>query len=443
MKKALGILIILMLVAIVTTIANPQFAESGNLENLIYRTALFGVISIGVSFVIVTGGIDLSIGSVIALTGCLLPLFLTSHYEPLAAKQTVVSVDATAKQVVLPVNSPAMYRDDRLLFQVERPGAIARDRRYNVAEASRQEAHGVVVRVQELPQDLNVGMTVVIEKNRHMNVAVAIFLVLAVCVAIGLTHGLLITKLNLPPFVVTLCGLLFYRGLARFITNDNSVGFGSLFGGLRAFESSKAFHLPLPFLRLISGEAGDTPLATAWLGIHMRVVFLALLAVAATVVMNYSVFGRYLKALGRNAEAARLSGINTDRMIIAAYVICAVLSGVAGILFVLEFNNVAPNSSGGFFELWAISAAVLGGCSLRGGEAPIAGVIVGAAIGEVLSNAITLNERIPQSTEYCVKAVTILAGVIIDELLRRFAARRRARREAVQAERESVAKKPP
>jgi ribose transport system permease protein len=529
MKKALGILVVLILAVIYTTIRNGQFVDSGNLENLLYRTALFGVISIGVSFVIVTGGIDLSIGSVIALTGCLLPIFLTVTYEPLETEQKVVSVDVLEKRIVLSPDSPPLERDDRLFFHVvqhvtltdsltvvaphagaedaadsvyvEQPltramqpmqgetgrtwvlvagevknladvpeqqrfevariepasrritlaeakpalaagervtlftdATFTQERRYNVAEASQQDASGTIVQVQELPQDLKAEMSLVIEKARHMNTALAIGLVLAVCVAIGLTHGLLITKLNLRPFVVTLCGLLFYRGLARFIADDNTMGFGSLFGGMQSFAASKAFYVPIPCLRWISGEAGETPLGTAWVGIHTRVVFLALLALAAIVVMNYSVFGRYLMALGRNEEAARLSGINTGRMIVAAYVICSVLAGVAGILFVLEYNNVAPSSSGSFYELWAIAAAVLGGCSLRGGEASVLGVIVGAAIMQVLSNLILLDDMIPQNIEFCILAVAILTAVIFDELLRRYMARRRARHEATLAE---------
>jgi ribose transport system permease protein len=325
-----------------------------------------------------------------------------------------------------------------LLAEIE----FTQERRYNVAEASRRQASRTIVAVQELPQELKPGMRVTVEKVRHLSIPIAILMVLAVAAAIGLVHGLLITKLRLQPFVVTLCGLLFYRGLARFITNDTTQGFGSLFGGLRMFAEAKACHVPVPMLRWVSGEAGDAWLGTAWVGIHVRVVFLALLAVAAIVVLSYTVFGRYLQALGRNVEAARLSGINTDRMIIAAYVICALLSGVAGSLFVLEYNTVAPSSSGGFYELWAIAAAVLGGCSLRGGEASVLGVIVGAAVMQVLSNAILLT-RTPQTLEYCVIAVVILTGVIIDELLRRFTARRRARHEAVLAEREAAPKPSP
>ena len=83
---------------------------------------------------------------------------------------------------------------------------------------------------------------------------------------------------------------------------------------------------------------------------------------------NWTARGQYLLALGRNEEAARYSGINTKRMVVLAYVLCALAAGLGGILFALDVNSVQPSGFGNFYELYAIAAAVLGGCSLRGGE---------------------------------------------------------------------------
>ena len=141
-------------------------------------------------------------------------------------------------------------------------------------------------------------------------------------------------------------------------------------------------------------------------------------------------------ALGRNQEAARYSGINTDRLVLLAYVICALLSGFTGILFILEFNTVQASTSANFYELYAIAAAVLGGCSLRGGEGSIIGVIIGAAVMRVLYTSIFLLDM-PQQLEFVIIGLAILAGVVVDELVKRFAAHRRARREAMLAESES------
>lgn len=319
MKKLLGILGLFIFIFIATAIGNPQFTSAYNLQNLVHWTALFGILSIGAAFVIITGGIDLSIGSTVGLAGSLLSWLLV---------------------------------------------------------------------------------------HRGWSEPAALFSVLAVASLIGLAHGLLITKMRLQPFVVTLCGLLIYRGLARFITDDQSQGFGNAHDGLRQLAIGKWEILP--------GFA-----------IPVSVFFLTAVAVVAAVFLNRTIWGRYLLALGRNETAARFSGINTDRMKILAYVACSLLGGVGGILFSLDLNSVQPSGLGEFYELYAIAGAVLGGCSLRGGEASILGVIIGTAVMRVLYNAINIL-GIPTHLEFAIIGFVILAGVIADELVKRYAVRRRA-----------------
>jgi ribose transport system permease protein len=161
----------------------------------------------------------------------------------------------------------------------------------------------------------------------------------------------------------------------------------------------------------------------------------ALLAVAilSAIFLNRTIWGRYLLALGRNETATRYSGINTDRMKIGAYVICSLLAGVGGVLFSLALNSIQPSGLGEFYELYAIAAAVLGGCSLRGGEGTITGVVIGTALLRVLYNAINIL-GIPTHLEFAIIGAVILAGVIADELVKRFAARRRAARELADGE---------
>ena len=320
MKKILGILGLLLAIFVVTWIVEPKFVSAYNLQNIIRWTSLFGIISIGVAFVIITGGIDLSIGSLIGLVGCLLPMLLAAGYSPV----------------------------------------------------------------------------------------VALLAVVVLSLAIGLMHGLLITRLGLQPFVVTLCGLLFYRGFARWLTHDQVQGFGSSYEGLRQLAIGKVslgggFALPIPF-------------------------FLLLLAgVLAALFLNRTIWGRYLLALGRNETAARYSGIQIERMKVLAYVLCSGTAGLGGILFALDVNSVQPAAHGNFYELYAIAAAVLGGCSLRGGEGSILGVVIGAAVMRLLYNAINVS-GIPTQLEFAIIGAVILAGVIADELIRRVASRRRAGR---------------
>jgi ribose transport system permease protein len=322
MKKIFGILGLFLAVFVFTALRNPQFVSAYNLENLIRWISLFGIISIGVSFVIITGGIDLSIGSLIGLTGSLMAWLLT---------------------------------------------------------------------------------------HRGWSVPATLVTVLLLSLSVGLAHGLLITRLRLQPFVVTLCGLLLYRGIARFITDDQSQGFGNSHEGLRAIAIGKipvgsSFSIPVPFFILL------------------------LIAIVSAVVLNRTIWGRYLLALGRNETAARYSGINTDRIKIAAYMVCSLLAGVGGILFSLDLNSVQPSGLGEFYELYAIAAAVLGGCSLRGGEGTILGVIIGTAVMRVLYNAINILS-IPTHLEFAIIGAVILAGVVTDELAKRYAANRRAVRE--------------
>ena len=321
MRKLFGIFGLLAVIFIITALANPQFVSAYNLQNLIRWTSLFGIISIGVAFVIITGGIDLSIGAVIGLVGALMAWLLTHKGW---------SIPATLCAAAL------------------------------------------------------------------------------VSLAIGFAHGLLITKVRLQPFVVTLCGLLLYRGMARYITDDQSQGFGNGYEGLRQLATGKlqltgSFALPTPFFLLIG------------------------VAAIAAIFLNQTIWGRYLLALGRNETATRFSGINTDAMKITAYVICSALAGLGGILFSLDLNSVQPSSLGEFYELYAIAAAVLGGCSLRGGEGTILGVIIGTAVMRVLYNAINIL-GIPTHLEFAIIGAVILAGVVTDEVVKRVAAQRRAAR---------------
>jgi len=215
----------------------------------------------------------------------------------------------------------------------------------------------------------------------------------------------------LQPFVTTLCGLLLYRGIARYLTDDQSLGFGVGHESLR---------------KLAIGKIPDA--ASSAFGIPVPFIIMVMLGVLAAVFLNQTIYGRYLRALGRNEPAARYSGINTERMTILAYVICSLLAGFGGVLFALDVNSIQPSGLGEFYELYAIAAAVLGGCSLRGGEGSILGVIIGAAVMRVLYNAINIL-RIPTHLEFAIIGAVILAGVIVDELVKRLAAKRRAARE--------------
>jgi ribose transport system permease protein len=155
----------------------------------------------------------------------------------------------------------------------------------------------------------------------------------------------------------------------------------------------------------------------------MPFIILLLLSVVMGVVLHRSVYGRHLFAAGRNEDAARYSGINTPRTIGSAYVLSGLLAGVAAILIAFYTNSVSPSSHGNFYELYGIAAAVLGGCSLRGGEGTVVGILLGTVLLQVLQNLVNLL-GIPSSLNFAVMGAVILLGVLADQLLSRRAASR-------------------
>ena len=166
MKKELGIFILLIVLCIIVSIIQPNFLLSINLQNLARQIGFFGIFSIGLGLVIITGGIELSVGSLMALLGVVVSMMLTEY------------------------------------------------------------GYGVIL---------------------------TIIACIGIAMALSLGHGLLITRLNMQPFIVTLCGLLFYRGLARFITDDQTKGFGSVEGldSLRRLANGNLFGIPMPFILLL------------------------------------------------------------------------------------------------------------------------------------------------------------------------------------------------
>lgn len=239
--------------------------------------------------------------------------------------------------------------------------------------------------------------------------------VLAIGFLMGLVHGLLITRLKLQSFVVTLCGLLIYRGIARFYTQDATAGFpfGVRFDDLEAITTGRTDVVAL----LTGGAVHTIPIPHSFL-------MMLLIATIMWVVLHRSVFGRYLYAVGKNEEAARFSGIRTTRVVIAAYVICTTLTALSAIYFAMYTHSILPSGHGNFYELYAIAAAVLGGFSLRGGEGSLVGVVLGTVLLQQLQNLVNLL-GIPSSLNFAVMGGVILLGVIVDQQWSVFRARRR------------------
>ncbi|TIU05651.1 MAG: ABC transporter permease, partial [Mesorhizobium sp.] len=178
----------------------------------------------------------------------------------------------------------------------------------------------------------------------------------------------------------------------RFYTADGTAGFafGQNFPELEFLTAGRSYGVPNSFIALI------------------------VIAIVMWVVLHRSVFGRYLYAIGKNEEAAKYSGIRTGRVVMAAYVICGVLTALSAIYFAMYTRSISPASHGQFYELYAIAAAVLGGFSLRGGEGSLIGVILGTVLLQELQNLVNLL-GIPSSLNFAVMGGVILIGVLVDQ----------------------------
>jgi ribose transport system permease protein len=228
---------------------------------------------------------------------------------------------------------------------------------------------------------------------------------------VGLGNGLLITRLRLQPFLVTLCGMFVYRGAARLMAGSVS--------RTATVEAQPEFAGAIQTVRylLIGKDASGELLFPAQ--------FVLLLGLAAVVgfFLHRTAYGRYWFAIGHNELAAKYAGVNVDRQRVGVYVVCSALAALAGVLLFLDMPSIQSDSGGQYLELYAILGAVLGGCSLRGGEGTAVGMVLGAMVLPVLENLVNIrglkSDLIP-----AVIGLTLLAGTILDEFIRR---RHRAR----------------
>ncbi len=313
MKKELTMLAVLIGLAIITALLNAVFLNPDNLRNTIRHISLISLFALGEAVVIIAGGIDLSVGSVICLSA------VTTSYLTMFTGVGIV-------------------------------GAAA--------------------------------------------IAICLSLV------IGLLQGLVITWLGVQPFVVTLGSMLFLRGIAEVLTGGTDIGFHGEYPGFRFLGEGIGFGMPMPF-------------------------WFALVAIAITAfLMHRTIFGRYCYAIGSNAEAARLSGVPVQRIRLITFVASSGLAGVAGLLYVAYLPSATP-SLGSAYELHAVAAAVLGGCSLLGGRGSVFGVLIGAGIMQVTFNAVNLVGK--SLWQNVVAGSVILAAVIVDRVFEKNAAKRKAR----------------
>lgn len=321
MKKLWGSFAFMMLLYLALALSGRGGMSWGNHENMAELIGQLGMICLGAGILIISGGIDLSMGSFIGLAAVVLGTGLSDQVDD--------------------------------------------------------------------------------EWYRGWHPAVAVGVVCGMGIVAGTIHGVLVTRCRLQPFIVTLCGLFIYRGLARW-WGKTSVGF----------------------------DEADHPRFVYWFsdasvgGVPIEFVYLIVAAFLAWLFMHRSIYGRYLFAIGSNELAAKYSGISVDRYKILAYVLCSLSAVAYAVLKLCENKSVMPANGGETMELYAIAGAVLGGCSLRGGDGNVAGILIGSAILVLLKQAVSFT-GVPDELEYTAIGTALLIGAILDETIRRRSAVRK------------------
>jgi ABC-type xylose transport system permease subunit len=336
------------------------FLTAGNFSNVTAQVAEIVIIGVGMTFVILTGGIDLSVGAGMALFGVV---------------AAVLQIDS---------GQPAW---------------------------------------------------------------VAVFAAVALSLVVGMWHGLLVTKLKVPPFIATLTGFLAYRGLALLLSGARGLSpmgadFALLGGQIPqawAFSFSvAAYMLGCAFLvqrerrRRAFGLPAQSNARMATLliaitlvlaltlvvyqdGMPVPVLIAAIVLGIGAVLMRLTRLGRYAFAIGGNAEAARLSGVPVTQVKVSIYLLTAVLTAIAGLVSAARTNGVTPGNMGLIRELHVITAVVIGGTSLSGGRATMIGTLLGALIFGTLSNGMNLL-NVDSNWQLILTGVILLGASLLDSV---------------------------
>lgn len=285
----------------------PDFLKPSNLLAVVDRIVVIAVIAIGMTMVIITAGIDLSVGSLIALSAVVSTMVM-KQLGGLAAPAWAVAAGFLAG--------------------------------------------------------------------------------IAVCGALGALGGIVVARFRVAPFITSLALMMIARGLARILTGEFSI-----------YQVPKA----LPWL----GQGRS-------LGIPNTVLLLAALYVVAHVFMSRTKLGRYIYAVGGNEEAARLSGVPVQAVVVLVYVVSGLMAGIGGCIQASQLNTGTPNC-GQMYEMYVIAAVVVGGTSLAGGSGRILGTLIGAFIISVIQNGMNLL-GIKDATQMVVLGLVILGAVLMDKL---------------------------
>jgi simple sugar transport system permease protein len=361
------------------------FLSYGNLLDVLRQVSITGLVATGMTLVILTAGIDLSVGSVMAMCTVVCGMLLTMPGWTPAA---VMGVPAAT--VVAFVGAAALTRF--VVKGLAASGETAVGHRDTI-ELTPFRGLVLPLLVGGVVAALMLGFTISQVPTKFGVLGV---LIVAPCVGllIGALSGTIIVTGRLQPFIVTLAMMVTALGAARLTAGQNNA-----------------------VLPVYTGENAtasfDVLRSLAWGVFPVPGLFFLAAIILFSALLRFTVFGRYIYAIGGNEEATRLSGIHVDWTKIATYAFSGMLAGIAGVLFVAQYRQGKPDAGTGL-ELDAIAAVVIGGTSLMGGRGGLAGTLVGVLIFGFLSNILQLH-NINSNLQLVLKGVIIVCTVLVQE----------------------------
>ncbi len=319
--------LVLVVMIIFASFLSEVFLSPNNILNVLRQVSANGILSIGLLMVIMTGGIDISIGSVVGVTSVMFAVL----YDP---------------------------------------------------DSATGPFYWLIALLGKLVPDSKVG------------IIIPIFLLLAVGGILGLFNGILICKAKIQPFIMTIGTLTLYRGVALLVSDGKPVYMDP--------ETADK----VKFL-------GDGRM----LNVPTQVIVLIIIAIIMAFLLNETIFGRYIKAIGGNQEASRVAGINIDFYKTMAYVLSGVLAAAAGVVLTARTTTGDP-TLGQSYEMDAIAACVIGGAKLTGGVGTIVGTVIGAIIIGIVNNILNLT-NISTYYQYVVRGGIIILAVVFNSMERK------------------------
>jgi simple sugar transport system permease protein len=361
------------------------FLSYANLTDVLRQVSITGLVATGMTMVILLGGIDLSVGSVMGFSTVICAMLLT--------KSDWTAASAVAVPAVALVSFVAVASCTRFVLS-----GLARGRDARVGR--RREIDLGPWRGRWIPGFFGLAVTalavafVASEVPTKFGVLAVLLATPCVALLLGALNGAIIVAGRLQPFIVTLAMMIGALGIGRLTAGQNNAVV-PVYTGTNATE---AFEI----LRSMVG--GVLPMPS---------IFFLTAIILFGAILRFTSFGRYVYAIGGNVEAARLSGVNVAQIQFTAYLLSGLLAGVAGVLFVAQYRQGKPDAGTGL-ELDAIAAVVIGGTSLMGGRGGLAGTLVGVLIFGLLSDILQL-QNIDSNVQLVMKGLIIVVTVLMQE----------------------------